>query len=157
MPGSPAQPSAPVASASVEVYDDRPLPRVCAVCGAPATTTAAQSFALREPTYRLMLYTGIGMGLFIATWMMVKVRPNITQELPAAVSFTLLFMASFLPVWIVASLTSRHAGTLQIPLCNDHADGGAASVTLASEGDGKLTLSGVSAGFAAAAQPVEAD
>ena len=136
-------------SATVVVYDDRPLPSLCVICGAPATSHVERPYSLREPTYRLMLYTGVGMGLFIATWMMVKVRPNITHELPAALSFTLLFLATFLPVWIVASLTSRHQGTLRLPVCDAHPD--PAEVLLASEGDERLSLSPVAPAFAAAA------
>jgi hypothetical protein len=100
-----------------------------------------------------MLATGVFMGLFIATWMMVKVRPTITHELPAALSFALLFMATFAPVWLVASATSLHSGSLRLPTCTKHEAQAGDSLHLASKGDGKLEMSGVHAGFIAAASP----
>jgi hypothetical protein len=137
--------SAPLSSDTPEVvvFDDRPLPRVCAVCGEPATTTVPVAYSLREPAYHLMLLTGVVMGLFIATWMMMKVRPTITHELPAAVSFILLFLATFAPVWIVASFTSRHKGTLPVPACAEHTQQAAHTLTIRSKGDGKLGLTGL--------------
>ena len=136
----------------VVVHDDVQLSPVCVVCGQPAFTTADRPFALREPAYKLMLATGVFMGLFIATWMMVKVRPNITHELPAAVSFTLLFLATFAPVWIVASLTSRHKGVLRLPVCAEHAATPTSTIHVSSRGDGKVALKGVSSAFAEAHQ-----
>jgi len=135
------------------IQDDAPLPAVCVVSGEPATRWIDYPYALREPTYRVMLATGVFMGLFIATWMMVKVRPNITHELPAAVSFVLLFLATFAPVWLVASATSLHRGTLKLPICPPYEAQARESVRLTSKGDGKLALSGVHADFIAAASP----
>ena len=140
----------------VVVRDDVPLPPVCALCGAAATTHQDRPFALREPTYRLMLATGVFMGLFIATWMMVKVRPTITHELPAPVAFLGLFLATYAPVWIVASLASHHKGTLRLPVCPAHASGSTAAIQLASRGDGKLAVTGLSAELAAALPEVSA-
>jgi hypothetical protein len=128
----------------VVVADDALLPSVCIVCGTAASDTLRRPFSLREPAYHLMLATGVFMGLFIATWMMVKVRPNITHELPAAVSFGLLFLATFGPVWLVASFTSRHRGTLRLPVCDDHRDAAGEQVRVQSKGDGKVSLQGVS-------------
>ena len=148
MAGSTAQTSGSTEQTSVVVFDDRPLPAVCVMSGAPADGHRLQPYALREPAYRLMLVTGVFMGLFIATWMMVKVRPTITHELPAALSFTLLFLATFAPVWIVASLTSRHNGTLRLPICEGYAEDH--EVQVASKGDGKIELIGIHPAFAAA-------
>ena len=155
MAGSTSQKSGSTEPTSVVVFDDRPLPSVCVLTGGPADGHRMQPYALREPAYRLMLVTGVFMGLFIATWMMVKVRPTITQELPAAVSFTLLFLASFAPVWIVASLTSRHNGSLRLPICRDYT--GDREVQIRSKGDGKLELSGLHPDFVAAVVAQAAD
>jgi membrane glycosyltransferase len=150
MAGSPDQKSGSTEQTSVVVFDDRPLPAVCVQSGEPADGHRMQAFSLREPTYRMMLLIGVIMGLFIATWMMVKVRPTITHELPAALSFTLLFLATFAPVWIVASFSSRHKGTLRLPVARQSSD--EHPIQLASKGDGKLELTGVHPAFVAAVQ-----
>jgi hypothetical protein len=92
----------------------------------------------------MIMATGVVIGLLVACWMMIKVRPGITQELPAAVAFLGLFLSAFAPVWVVASLTSRHHGTLQVPLCDQHKDSDLSGLVVHSKGDGRLTVGGIS-------------
>jgi len=131
-------------SEPVPIRDDQPWPDVCACCDQPATTRRPLPYSLREPAYRMILVAGGLTGLLVATWMMLKVRPGITHELPAVVSFTGLFLAAFVPVWVVASLTSRHQGTLQVPLCSDHQDDDLQAIVVESRGEGKLAVEGLS-------------
>jgi len=137
-------------SAPVPIRDDQPWPAMCACCGETATTRRPLDYSLREPAYRMILVTGVLMGLLVASWMMLKVRPSITHELPAVVSFAGLFLAAFMPVWVVASLTSRHQGTLQVPVCADHQDDPLEAIVVESQGEGKLTITGVSDSLASA-------
>lgn len=120
------------------------LPRVCAQCGAPATTTKALTWTAREPAYRLILVSGIVLGLLIATWMMVKVRPTVPHELPAPVAFLGLFLAGFMPVWVVSSLTAKHAGVLAVPTCDAHQDTVLQAVSVKSADDRFLHVAGLS-------------
>ncbi len=135
-------------SAPILIRDDQLWPAVCAHCGEAATARRPLDYSLRDPAYRAILATGVLMGVLIASWMMLKVRPGITHELPAVVSFAGLFLATFVPVWVVASLTSRHQGTLQVPVCVDHQDKSLEKIVVESQGDGKLTIAGLSESLA---------
>ena len=131
-------------SACIPIRDDLSWPEICACCDQPATIRRPLTYSLREPAYRLIMGTGVVIGLLVACWMMIKVRPGIEHELPGAVAFTGLFLAAFAPVWMVASLTARHRGTLQVPLCSQHADDDLSTLVIQSQGEGQLTIDGIS-------------
>ena len=131
-------------SAPVPIRDDLSWPEVCACCDQPATTRRPLPYSLREPAFKLIMGTGALIGLLVACWMMIKVRPGITHELPGPVAFLGLFLCAFAPVWVVASLTSRHSGTLQVPLCERCKDDDLSALVVQSKGEGRLAVDGIS-------------
>ena len=130
-------------AAPVVIPEAQPWPPYCAVCGQPSDNHRVVAFSGPEPMYRVVLGVGVLMGLLVATWMMVRVRPTITHELPAVVSFVLLFLSAFGPVWLVASFAARHRADLHVPLCADHADSPLANVQFESAGDAKIRIAGL--------------
>ncbi len=127
----------------VVIHESQPWPPHCAVCGQPSARHRTVAFSGPEPMYRVVLGVGVLMGLLVATWMMVRVRPNITHELPAVVSFVLLFLSAFGPVWLVASFAARHRANLDVPLCAEHADAPLDGMRLESAGDEKIRVHGL--------------